>query len=254
MTPEIPLPPVEYRRLVTHDDNVFELPSGGVAYPEIAPEQYRSVFDFGCGCGRVARRLLWQTPRPKRYVGIDIHSGMIEWCQRNLTPIDRGFQFHHHDVYSLSLAPQNSRQMTSPLPARDHEFSLFIAHSVFTHLLKQQTEFYLKEVARILAPGGIAYTTWFLFDKATFPMMFDFQVSLFINEVDPSNAVIFDWRWLLETLAGNGLRITKTIPPSVPGFQWQLFLAPEAGEHEFPLAPERSPYLCGGSPVPTGAG
>jgi len=72
---------------------------------------------------------------------------------------------------------------------------------VFTHVYKEQTEYYLGEIARILTEYGIARTTWFLFDRSTFPMLFDFQVSLFINECDPTNAVIYDWQWLLDCFA-----------------------------------------------------
>src|SRR5213076_2712177 len=63
-----------------------------------------------------------------------------------------------------------------------NQFSFVIAHSVFTHLYKEQTEYYVEEIARIMTDDGIARTTWFLFDRATFPMLFEFQVCLFINE------------------------------------------------------------------------
>ncbi len=38
---------------------------------------FDAVFDWGCGCGRVARQLIQQVPRPRRYLGIDLHRGMI---------------------------------------------------------------------------------------------------------------------------------------------------------------------------------
>ena len=221
-----PLPPEEFRRLVCDDDSLFDLPRpGDRIFAEVEPRLYRSVFDFGCGCGRIARQLLVQNPRPKKYIGIDIHRRMIHWCQNYLSAFDPAFRFQHHDVWNLMLGPDNTRRMTAPFPVPSNEFSLVIANSVFTHLYKEQTEYYLSEIARILADDGIARTTWFLFDRATFPMLFDFQVCLFINETDPSNAVIYDYRWLLELLSQCRLRVVHTAPPAVRGQQWEIYLS-----------------------------
>ncbi len=252
-----PLPPVEFRRLVCHDDYLFDLPEdGSLAFAYIQdPNLYRSVFDFGCGCGRTARRLLVQRPRPSRYVGIDIHRGMIEWCQTNLAALDPAFRFLHHDVWNLGLAPNNTHQLTAPFPVESGGFSLVNAHSIFTHLYKEQTEFYLEETARILTDDGIARTTWFLFDRTTFPMLFDFQVSLFINETDCSNAVIYDWQWLLEALRRRKLQIVHTCPPAIRGHQWEIFLQKGHGDapHYFPLDANSRAAMCGSGVNPSDA-
>ena len=65
----------------------------GAPIHDVPAEAYRFFFDFGCGCGRTARRLLRQDEPPERYVGIDLHRGMIEWCQANLAPLAPGFHF-----------------------------------------------------------------------------------------------------------------------------------------------------------------
>ena len=41
---------------------------------------------------------------------------------------------------------------TLPLPAGDGEVTLFLAWSVFTHLLEADAAFYLRELARVLHP------------------------------------------------------------------------------------------------------
>jgi len=246
--PEPPLPPVEYRRLVCYDDRYFQIVRGAPVFPQVPAELYESVFDFGCGCGRIARRLLCQVPKPKRYVGIDIHRGMINWCRENLTAYDPSFQFFHHDVWNLGLGPDNTRQLTAPFPVGSGEFTLVIAHSVFTHLYKEQSEYYLSEVARILRDDGIARTTWFFFDKRTFPMMMDFQVCLYINETDPSNAVIYDWKWFLGLVRRCGLRVKEAVPPSIPGEQWEVFLVKgneRGGVDNFPRDAGSLSRMCG---------
>jgi SAM-dependent methyltransferase len=242
----LPLPPEELRRLVAHDDALFEI-TGEPPFKAIPPDLYTTVFDFGCGCGRIARQLMCQPVPPGRYVGIDINKSMIDWCRRHLTPVNPNFEFVHHDVWNLGLGPDNTRQSTQPFPADDNDFSLLIAHSVFTHLYKDQTEFYLAETARILRSGGIARTTWFFFDKSSFPMMFDFQVCLFINEVDPTNAVIYDWRWFLTTVARLGLTIESVVSPEIRGYQWEVYMRKKQPYRvgRFPFDETNLPMLSG---------
>jgi SAM-dependent methyltransferase len=221
---------VEYRRLVCHDDGYFEVPEGGLAFQHVPAQHYRRVFEFGCGCGRIARQLMGRSPSPESYIGIDIHRGMIQWCRDNLTPVNPAFEFLHHDVWHPSMGADNTRQSTAPFPGGDQCFSLVIAHSVFTHLFSNQAEFYLSEISRILALDGTAQTTWFFFDRQTFPMMFEFQNCLFINENDPTNAVIYDWQWFLRTVRNAGLCVESVTPPALRGFQWEVVLRKRSGD------------------------
>jgi SAM-dependent methyltransferase len=253
---EIPIPPLELRELVgLPDPSFYDNPTGELVYPYLPAKAYESVFDFGCGCGRVARQLMLQRPRPHRYLGIDLHKGMIAWCRENLTPIAPQFEFRHHDVFNRGLNPSATDQ-TAPFPAADGQYSLVQAWSVFTHLVQPQTEHYLREAKRILRPDGLLHTTWFLFDKRYFPMMQDFQNALFINDVDPSNAVIYDRRWVQETVREAGLVITHATPPQIRGFHWTIVMTPyrpdahgiELPEDEAPFGREPPPLLRPGAP------
>jgi hypothetical protein len=99
-----------------------------------------------------------------------------------------------------------------------------IGYSVFTHLIEDQARFYLHEFARILQPGGVIVSTWFLFDKREFPMMQGFQNALYINLDMPANAVIFDRAWLCNTAAEAGLTITEVVAPAIRGFHWLVVM------------------------------
>jgi len=221
----IPLPPIELRRLVGLTEEAFyDNPTGDFVYPEIPHDLYESVFDFGCGCGRVARQLMLQRFAPKRYLGIDINRRMIEWCQQNLTPLNPAFQFEHHDVYSTSLAPDNSPNKTLPIPAADSSFSFVNAHSVFTHLLQGQTEFYLRELRRIMRPDGMLRSTWFFFYRQDFPVLTEQQNTLFVNELDLTQAVYYDYGYFLSAVAAAGLRPISFTPPHTKNFQWVVLL------------------------------
>ena len=225
MPSTIPMPPIKLRTIVGPTDPVFyDNPGGDFIYPSVPPHLYESVFDFGCGCGRVARQLMLQRESPRRYLGIDANREMVEWCQHNLTPLNPAFHFEHHDVFSKTCAPENSPNRTLPICAPDGAFSLIIAHSIFTHLLQDQTEFYLRELRRLLRPDGMIRSTWFFFYRQDFPVLADHQNTLFVNENDPAQAVYYDYGYFLREVASTALRPAYFIPPQVKNFQWEVFL------------------------------
>jgi SAM-dependent methyltransferase len=252
----IPLPPAEMRPWVGPiDPSDYDNPGGTPILDAfgVPLEAYEAVFDFGCGCGRQARQLLQQKPRPRRYVGIDVHARLVEWCRDHLTPVDRGFHFVHHDVYSPWYAPGNSLQLARPFPVEDAAFTLIIATSVFTHLSKDQVEYYLSEVSRILTPNGVAYTTWFFFDRAGFPCVPE-VACLYTSEKDFAQAVLFDREWFLATVRSLGLAVRTTIPPQLPGYQWTVLLEKRTAVSvdRFPLGMDGAESVSGATLKPRG--
>jgi len=239
----VPLPPFEMRQLVgPTDEAAFENP-GGLPLFGLPAERFEHVLDFGCGCGRLARQMLQQVPRPRRYTGFDLHAGMIRWCSMNLAPLAPGFSFLHHDVANAGFNPGPRKPPFLPMPAESGSISLLIALSVFTHTIQPHAEHYLREAARVLRPDGEMYATVFLFEKRFFPMMQDFQNALYINTDDPTNAVVFDREWLQAVLAGLGLRVVGVQAPVVRGFQWGLHIRPiSAGDPVVPLPEDHAPF------------
>jgi SAM-dependent methyltransferase len=229
------------------DPAAFDNPGGQPIFSQIPGAAYDNVLDFGCGCGRLARQLIQQQSRPSRYLGIDLHRPLVEWCEENLAPRASGFEFRHHDVHYPSRNPGEGKPATAPFPAADASHTLVLAYSVFTHLTQAHAEYYLQEVARVLAPSGVFFATWFLFDKQLFPMMQEFQNALYINELDPANAVIFDRRWLVDALGRNGLVITDVEQPEMRGFQWHLAIRAAAeGVEAVELPPDEAPIRAEG--------
>ena len=101
-----------------------------------APVQdLQSILDFGCGCGRVLRN--WHSLPRTRVCGVDYNPSLIAWCKGN-----------------LPFAETRTNQLSPPLPYGDSEFDLVYALSVFTHLTEDLQTSWLKELARVVKPGG----------------------------------------------------------------------------------------------------
>lgn len=121
------------------------------------------LLDIGCGCGRVASRLL-DSPI-ETYAGFDRHPGMIEWARSHISSRDSRFRFQHIDVQSpyeeLDSEVGTGAAHQFVFPYDDGAFTGALAASVFTHIEFQATGRYLTETARVLAPGGALLASFF---------------------------------------------------------------------------------------------
>ncbi len=98
-------------------------------------EALGAILDFGCGCGRVTRR--WVGLRGIRVYGSDRDERAIEWCRRN-----------------LPFAQFETNGLAPPLAFDDEAFDLVYALSVLTHLPEELQLLWLRELHRVLRPGG----------------------------------------------------------------------------------------------------
>jgi SAM-dependent methyltransferase len=103
-------------------------------------EELGSLLDFGCGCGRVTRR--WVDLHAVDVHGADANERAVAWCRANL-PFAR--------FSSNGLAP--------PLAYADESFDLVYALSVFTHLPEDLQLAWMRELERLLRPGGFLLLT-----------------------------------------------------------------------------------------------
>ena len=99
-------------------------------------EELSAFLDFGCGCGRVTRN--WLALRETDVFGSDMNDDAVEWCRRNLP-----FASFEHN----GLAP--------PLVFDSEAFDLVYALSVFTHLPEELQLLWMRELERVLRPGGL---------------------------------------------------------------------------------------------------
>jgi len=176
------------------------------------------VLDIGCGLGRVAWPLSHRLGRYGKYVGFDVALPYIEWCLYVLKLDPLRFKFEHIPVRSSSynpggaMAPQDFR-----FPWNERSFDLVVATSLFTHLLPEALETYLREVRRVLARRGRLFASFFLVDeesskvietRTTYPHFLARREWGWLQDAAvPEEGVAFDRHWLMERLAGAGLTV-----------------------------------------------
>jgi ubiquinone/menaquinone biosynthesis C-methylase UbiE len=95
-----------------------------------------SVFDLGCGSGRLATALT-KEQIPLQYIGTDVVQDLLDYAASK-TPVHFRYVLHRE----LSV------------PAESSSVDIACAFSVFTHLLHHETFMYMQDIHRALKPGG----------------------------------------------------------------------------------------------------
>ncbi|MFZ2785258.1 MAG: methyltransferase domain-containing protein [Sediminibacterium sp.] len=95
-----------------------------------------SILDWGCGTGRVIQHIPVVAPEAVCY-GCDSNSSRVAWSRNHI----RGIQF--------------SAVSGVTLPYTDHQFNLIYGISVLTHIDAAEQLQHIKELHRVLQPGGI---------------------------------------------------------------------------------------------------
>jgi SAM-dependent methyltransferase len=186
-------------------------------------QSHERVLDVGCGLARMALPLRSYLDRRGSYAGFDVVEDIINWNRHNITSRDRRFQFHFVDVYNSSYNPEGTVQPGElSFPYADDDFDFVFATSVFTHLMDDSVTRYLAEIARVLRPGGRAFTTFFLLDDPVrellekeagdIPFRHRWKHGLLLNSEKPEDAVAFEANWVFEELEAHGLKPRR--PPA----------------------------------------
>lgn len=189
-----------------------------------------SVLDVGCGIGRIARPLtrVLDPERGGSYDGFDVDRAGIEWCRARYGDDHPHFRFELADLYNRRYHPDGGRSASEyRFPYGDAAFDLAVATSVFTHLLEQEADHYLAECARVLAPCGRLFATFFLLDDGSRARIAAGESALsfldpaahvaVLREDLPEEAVAYDIGWVRERLAIHGLELAELRPGTWSG-------------------------------------
>jgi len=146
----LPIPPLKLIVLVAGTPRIsWFLESGKLAAWSILDtlrknglniDNFQTILDFGCGCGRVIRR--WNSLERANIYGADYNPELTDWCRRKLT-----------------FAQFETNQLFPPLSYSDEKFDFIYALSVFTHMREALQLLWINELSRVIRPGGYLLIT-----------------------------------------------------------------------------------------------
>lgn len=105
-------------------------------------QDFETILDFGCGCGRTLIPLSQFVPTERVY-GTDIDGEAIHWLKT-----------HHASFRDLDV-----NGVKPPTKYANDIFDFIYVVSVFTHLPEDMQFAWLEELHRIMKPGGIGVLT-----------------------------------------------------------------------------------------------
>ncbi len=217
----IPLPPMDLRLMKDSDDQFVK---SGISQARLlyryGLKSDHALIDVGCNVGRVPVGLLAGTDFHGQYLGFDVMKRPVRWAGRNLAPLAAGFTFAHLDVINDRYNPKGSIAPESvSFPARAARFDFCCLFSIFTHFYREDIQHYLREIHRVLKPGGLVLTSWFLYDEErlpkavgspVYPMVHRLDgVTIFAELSDPLRAIAFDEDYVRKMVKDAGLEVVR---------------------------------------------
>ncbi|MGC9528418.1 MAG: class I SAM-dependent methyltransferase [Limnospira sp.] len=179
-----------------------------------------AVLDAGCGVGRIAYGLAYYLDDSARYEGFDIVPHWIDWCQEVIRDRRPNFNFCCADLYSDRYNPGGKMKAENFIfPYDEDPFDFVLLTSVFTHLYAPATRNYLRQVARVLKPGGRCLCTFFLLNEETKNLIeagrssrnFAHQIDeSFVDNLDnPEDAIAHPEASVMDWIAAAGLAVKR---------------------------------------------
>jgi ubiquinone/menaquinone biosynthesis C-methylase UbiE len=183
-------------------------------------KQDENVLDVGCGIGRMAIPLTKYLTG--RYEGFDIVPEGIRWCEQKISHKYSNFHFRLADVYNSEYNKEGQYKASEyRFSYGSEEFDFVFATSVFTHLLPQDTENYLSEIARVLKKGERCLITYFLLNLESLKQIHakiskeDFRYGTgryrTTDKNTPEAAVAYEEEYIRELYRKFGLQIVEPI-------------------------------------------
>jgi ubiquinone/menaquinone biosynthesis C-methylase UbiE len=180
-------------------------------------KQDHRILDVGCGIGRISIPLTKYLNAKGSYEGFDIVKKGINWCNKHIKQKYPNFNFLHidlkNDLYNLTT---NQEAKNLIFPYSENEFDLVVLTSVFTHMMPEDVCHYLKQIQRVLKPGGKCFVTFFVLNDESTNYMntteaLNFKYNYGVYGLIDSNVkeanVAYDEKYLVEVFKKNELKI-----------------------------------------------
>ena len=161
-----------------------------VKYAELKPNA--SVLDIGCGIGRLAVPLTKFLNEKGSYDGFDIVKMGIDWCNKHISPKYPNFKFLHidlkNDLYNDKTEDEAYKFI---FPYQDDSFDCIVLTSVFTHMMPDDVDNYLNQIARVMRSNGKCLVTFFLVNDEVLKKM-DNEETHFVFKHSYGNYLLMD--------------------------------------------------------------
>jgi SAM-dependent methyltransferase len=180
------------------------------------------VLDVGCGPGRMAVPLTryLSSGAGGSYEGFDVVPREVEWCRRQITPRHPSFRFQVADVRNPRYNPAGATPASEyRFPFPDQSFDFAFATSVLTHLREPDAANYLREIGRVLRPGGRCMVTFFLWNTEARQQVAEGKSHYAFAHPDgharyesldsPEAAVAYDESWVHDRFFAGGMGIEE---------------------------------------------
>jgi SAM-dependent methyltransferase len=119
------------------------------------------VLEIGCGVGWLAYGLASRLTAAGGYAGLEISELVINWLNDNYASRLPNFRFDLLDVKNARYRPKGSHKPERVrFPYEDDQFDIACAFNVFVYMTERGITNYLREIARVLRPGGVGLMTF----------------------------------------------------------------------------------------------
>ena len=157
------------------------------------------------------------------YEGIDITREVINWCEERYQNYSN-FRFYFVDLHNERYNPRgasNASDYRFPFP--DNAFDVVFVGSVFTHMVSEDIDNYIAEIARVMKLRGVCLATYFLLDTVSreniaagltspkFAYEFYSQTCRVDNPDIPEAAIAYDERFLRDLYGKHSLIIERIV-------------------------------------------
>ena len=187
---------------------------------DLKPHEH--MLDVGSGIGRKTLPLVDYLDERGTYDGLELVKSGVQWCREKYTTRYPNFRFHLIDVFNALYNPDGRYKATEyRFPFDDEQFDFVVLNSVFTHMVPEEVENYLGEIARVLKTGGRCLISFFLLNekslrlietgKSSIELRYRIGPALAMSEATPELAIGYDEAYVSELYGRYRLAIRRPI-------------------------------------------
>src|SRR5690606_26105178 len=125
------------------------------------------LLDIGSGLGRTAMALTSFVDKQGSYEGSDVVKRGVDWCNSRIHKDYWNLNFQYAPLFNDLYNTATLKATEFVFPYGDDFFDETFSFSVFTHMQIEAIQHYFNQIYRSLKPGGMCFSTFFLYDDTS---------------------------------------------------------------------------------------